>query len=103
MANPSVLTQATVSASGSPYAATSTDGLFYVDTTSGAVTINLAPATSVGKSISIKASGGACSSTAATINATGSDTIDGAGTLSIDSSYMNVTLRISAPGSWAII
>jgi hypothetical protein len=84
--------------SNSPYSVAATDSYISCNATSGAVVINLPATTGSGREITVKkldSSANACTPTRA-----GSDTIDGAATISITAQYAAVKLLDAASGSW---
>jgi hypothetical protein len=84
----------------SPYTVLATDNTIYSDDTSGAVTVNLPAATGSGRTLTlIKAS----ASNTSTLDADGSDTINGAGTLALASQYDAAVVKDSASALWIII
>lgn len=95
------MTPITITPASSPYSALNGQ-LLLVDTTTGAVTVNLPP--SGGDNVvTIVDAAGNTSTNAITINRSGSDTILGDTALTVTSDYANVTLAIdSASTDWKV-
>lgn len=89
----------TTSVSSTPYSVTSTESYVACDATSGTIVLTLPAATGTGREITFKkidASANACTPTRA-----GSDTIDGATTVSMTVQYATVKLVDRASGAWS--
>lgn len=82
----------------SPYTATSSDYYVPVDATSGAFTLNLPAATGSGAMLIIEKVDS--SANAVTVTRAGSDTINGASTVSLAAQWNSVTLLDRASASW---
>jgi hypothetical protein len=87
--------------SSSPYTVAATDGLITCDATGGARTINLPAATGTGRYIVVKKTDS--SSNACTPTRAGSDTIDGATTVSLATQYDLAQLVDTASGKWSAL
>lgn len=87
----------------SPYAPLSTDMLLAVDTTAGAVTIDLPPSwLRNGIPLIIKDAGGSTPTHAITITTSGADTIDGEATMTIVTAFDGVRLMPTTKG-WTVL
>lgn len=74
---PAAIASTSVTVANSPYVPLATDTTLYVDTTGGAVIINLRPAAErIGVPLTIKDVGGAASTNNITINPNGAETIE---------------------------
>lgn len=85
--------------SDSPYTVSARDRNIRVDTSAGAVTINLPAATGSGRRLDIKIID---ATNATTIDGNSSETIDGLTTLVLSSLYDNASLQDVASGEWDI-
>lgn len=83
----------------SNFTVTDTDYLLMVDASGGGVTVYL-PASQVGRQMVVKKVD--ASSNNVTIDASGSDTIDGAGSKAISTQWQSYTI-MGVAGGWAII
>lgn len=92
----------TITSANSPYTLDlSLTGILLVDTSSGAVTINLSASSAYtkGSHCLIKDAGNA-GTNAITVNANGTDTIDGAGSKTTNVNYASYRLFTNGAGSW---
>jgi len=78
------------------------DHIITADTSSNTITFTLPSATVVGQVYQIKDLGAAATN-AITINVNGSDTIDGAASLSIGSNYASAVLVCTASTKWSVL
>ena len=78
------------------------DAIVTADTSSNTITFTLPSAGVVGQTYQIKDLGNA-SGNAVTINAAGSDTIDGAAALTINSDYASAVLVCTASTKWSVL
>lgn len=99
---------AATSVTATPYVILSTDTFVYVNF-AGAVTLTLPDAATWlaahtnGLPLTIKDISGAAAANNITVNRAGTDTIDGATSLSIVSDYGGYKIRPPAAGSWSIL
>lgn len=97
--SPPAITPTIVNFAMSPYSALVTDYLILVDTSGGAVVINLGAAAGRGnKEITIKDSSGNAATNNVTINRNGADTIDGLTALTLASDFDSATLAPKTGG-----
>lgn len=85
---PQAILPTAVTFASSPYSVVLADTVLYIDTSGGAVTINLqAAATRVGVPLSIKDISGNANANNVTLTPNGAETIDGLATLAINSDF----------------
>ena len=91
-----------LTSASSPYTVTASDQYLRVDTSSGAVTINLpAKASSDGRQLTVKKV--TLDDNAITLDGNSTDTIDGAATQTIYGQYEGLTIRCDATAGWDIL
>lgn len=97
------ITPTTVVIGMSPYTPLATDQLLMVDTSGGAVTINLAASASrAGLAIEVKDATGNSDANPISVNRNGAETIDGLTTVTIDSKFMAIKFAPKT-GGYAIV
>lgn len=94
----------TTTTTSSSYNVTSTDVVILADSSSNTVTVNLPSATTSGRLLYVKDSGGNSSSNNITLVQDGTDTIDGSTeNLVIQQNYTAITILSNGSGGWFII
>lgn len=92
----------TITFSDSPHTVTTDEQFLKVDTSSGAVTINLPPkANADGRQLTVKKT--TLDDNAVTIDGDSSDTIDGEATQTLHGQYEGLTIRCDASSGWDIL
>ncbi len=104
IASYSVPSAAAISFASSPYTVVLTDRLLLVDTSGGAITINMmAGGARNGIPIEIKDSTGNAAANPITVTPFGAETIDGLATYLLDSAFVAVNFKPKSGGGYAVI
>lgn len=94
----------TITTTGDTYNVTSTDVVILADSSLNVITINLPAATTSGRLLYIKDSGGNSSTNNITLVQDGTDTIDGSTeNIAINSNYTCYTILSNGSGGWFIM
>ena len=88
----------TITSASSPYTVLSTDRILLVDTTGGAVTINMQASAARQYDLEIKDDKGMAATNNISIVPNGAETIDGLAPYTMDSNYSNVIFGVQAGG-----
>jgi hypothetical protein len=98
------ISQTVVTVAMSPYTPLLTDRILLVNTSAGAVTINMPPAaTRTGLDIEIKDDTGNAGANPITVNGNGAETLDGFAAYPIDAPFAAVKFLPKVAGNWDVI
>jgi hypothetical protein len=96
--------QTVVTVAMSPYTPLATDRILLVNTSAGAVTINMPPAAGrLGLDLEIKDDTGNAAANPITVNGNGGETLDGFAAYPIDAPFAGVKFLPKAGGNWDVV